>query len=208
MGMVEIYGAARPRGKLMKSPLSKKNCVYYKYVVEEKRSSGKSSYWATIASGNKTPPFYIEDKTGKVLVDPKKAFIEIPLDLVAKSSTFRDPPEKIKRYLTAAGLKYENFLGLNKTMRFNEWIIKPGDKLYVMGVAGDNPYVKEATAQKGVEDVMIQKGDRFDFYYISNKHEKDILNKYTWKVIGGLGGGAFLILVSLATMVVSFLSPS
>jgi hypothetical protein len=43
-------------------------------------------------------------------------------------------------------------------MKFNEWFIALKDKLYIMGTAGDNPFVEEATETEHSADIMIQKG--------------------------------------------------
>ncbi|MFH1770987.1 MAG: hypothetical protein ABH828_05545 [archaeon] len=77
MGLVEIKGIAEPfRKKLLKSPFSEKDCVYYRYTVEEYRSSGKNSRWVTIASGQSNDFFNLTDDTGTVLVDPKGAEVK------------------------------------------------------------------------------------------------------------------------------------
>jgi len=92
-------------------------------------------------------------------------------------------------------MSFEGFLGMNKTMRYREYFIAPGDKVYIMGTADDNPFVHESSSQKSEHDIMIQKGN--SFYYISDKPEKDILGNYGWKVTGGLFGGSITIIVCL-----------
>ncbi|MBI4016168.1 MAG: hypothetical protein HY363_00570 [Candidatus Aenigmarchaeota archaeon] len=83
-----------------------------------------------------------------------------------------------------------------------EQVLVPGQELYVLGTAGDNPYVKEATAVKGVEDIMIQSAHAP--YYISGKDEKGFVMKYRWLgwifVIAGTGlfvGGVFFIIAEV-----------
>ena len=56
MGLVEVYGEVVPI-KTLKSPFSSKDCVYYRYQVEELRSDGKHSHWATIRKEEKCVPF-------------------------------------------------------------------------------------------------------------------------------------------------------
>jgi hypothetical protein len=199
---VEIYGEIVPFGKkILKSPFSNSDCVYYKYDVEEYRSSGKSSHWVTISKGQKGVPFYLKDSTGKVLVDAKGARVDIPKDNEFKSGFRNDPPAIVKKFLESNNLKYTSLLRTNKTMRYREYFIAPKDKLYIMGTAGDNPYVKEATAANSVDDVMIQKGEHEKFYYISDKPEKDILKVLKWKVMGFIFGGAAMAVVSLAVII-------
>jgi len=202
MGLVEIAGQVVPDKKI-KSPFSNKNCVYYRYTIEEYRSSGKSSSWRTIKKGFDSIPFYLKDNTGKVLVDPKGAIVDIPKDFEFKSGFRRDPPVAVKQFLTSNRLKFETFLGMNRTMRYREYFIEPNDKLYIMGTAGDNPYVEETTAQQNVEDIMIQKGKHEKFYYISDKPEHAVLKSTKLKAFGCLFGGAALFIGGLAAILIN-----
>jgi len=197
MGHAEVYGkVARALKQLFKSPFTGKDCVYYRYEIEELRSDNKGrSRWVTIRSGTAGTPFYLDDGTGKVLVDTQGADIEIPSDYQLRTSAFSQVPAGIVKFCEKQNLSVKSwFFGMNKTLRFTEYYVAPSDKLYVMGSAGDNPYVEEATAQKSAEDIMIQKGKHPPFYYISDKHEHEVLRKLKWRVYGGmLGGGALLL---------------
>jgi hypothetical protein len=136
-----------------------------------------------------------------VLVDPAEANIDIPADFKFKSHWGKEPPQSIKKFLKKNNLDFETFLGTNKNMRYNEYFIAPKDKLYILGSAGDNPYVEDATGQQNVDDIMIQKG-REKIYYISDKSEAEVLKKFKWKVIGGLFGGGALIVGCLAIILI------
>jgi|SRR3989338_2571260 len=192
MGLVEVYGEAVPlKEKTIKSPFSNRECVYYKYTIEEYRSSGKHSRWVTVKLGISSQHFYLKDDTGVVLVDPEGANVDIPVDFEFKSGFGKDPDRRIQQFLKSNSLGFEGIFGMNKTMRYREYLIVPKDKLYIIGTADDNPIVEEATAKKGVEDVIIKRGAHNKFYYISDKPEKDVLKGFRWKVILGLfGGGA------------------
>jgi hypothetical protein len=204
MGLVEIFGSVVPaEKKILKSPLTNKNCVYYKFRIQEERGSGKNRHWVTIKSGTESVPFYLKDNTDSVLVDAKGADVDIPKDFQVNSGLGKDPPLSVKRFLEKSNLNFEGFLGINKSMRYTEYYIAPKDKLYILGSAGDNPFVEDATAQKGVEDIMIQKGDE-KIYYISDKHESEVLKKFRWKVMGGFFGGGALIVGSLTVIIIYF----
>ncbi|MBI5389437.1 hypothetical protein HZB01_03595 [Candidatus Woesearchaeota archaeon] len=199
MGRVEVYGAAVPdKGKVLQSPLSRKNCVYYRCIIEEYRHAGKSSRWVTLKDENDGIPFFLQDETGKVLVDPIGADIEIPKDAQYNSSFGRDPPKEVQFFLKTQNIAFEGLFGANKQMRFTEYYIAPQDKLYIMGTAMKNPAVKASAV--GVENVMIAKGKNYPTYYISDRAEKDILKSLRWKVFGGIVGGAALSVVCLGIM--------
>jgi len=197
MGLVEVYGKVVPfRGEVLKSPFTVRDCVYSRFSIEEYRSSGKHSRWVTVRKGVDFIPFYIEDETGSVLVDPKGAGVEILRDNEFKSGFMKDPPEDVKRFLRRSGMDFEGFFSVNKTMRYRESFIEPGDMLYVMGTAGDNPFVEEGTVEGGAQDIMIGRGKE-RFFYISDRPEKRVLGLLRWKVIGGFFGGGLLILLCL-----------
>ena len=198
MGLAEVYGQVVPNKILLKGPFSSDDCVYYKYQVQELRHTKNSSYWATIKKGEERVNFYLKDETGSVLVDPNGASIDIAKDHEFGSGWGSDPPQKVLQFLEEKGVRHESFFGMNKQMRFMESSIEPGDKLYVLGTAGDNPFVEEATAKHSAEDVMMQKGRFERFYYISDKAEKDILSRLMWKSLGGIFGGIALIVGCMA----------
>lgn len=197
MGLVEVYGkVVLFRKEVLKSPFTARDCVYSRFSIEEYRSSGKHSRWVTVRKGVDFIPFYIDDETGSVLVDPKGAGVEILRDNEFKSGFMKDPPDGVKRFLRRSVMDFEGFFGLNKMMRYRESFIEPGDMLYVMGTAGDNPFVEEGTEAGGPGDIMIRKGSG-GFFYISDRPEKSVLGLLRWKVIGGFFGGGLFIVVCI-----------
>ena len=198
MGLVEVYGEVVPI-KTLKSPFCGKDCVYYKYQIEEMRSDGKSSHWATLKKEEESTPFRLRDETGEIIVDCKGANVEISYDHRFESSTGRDPPPQVVSFLKASRIAHEGFLGINKHMRYTEWFISPKEKVYVLGTASDNPNVK--LTSKGMENVIIKKGDNEKLFYVSDRSEKDILKSMNWKVILGVFGGAALTVGCLAFMI-------
>lgn len=195
MGLVEIFGQVIPiKERLFKSPFTDKECVYYQFTIEEYRSSGKNSHWVTIKKGEQRGLFYLKDDTGMVLIDPTGAKIEARRDFEYQSSLGKDPPEQVIRFLAANNLAHEGFLGLNKTMRYQETIIVPEENLYIMGTAGENPLKIEAT-ENHVDSIMIQKGKYEKQYYISDKSEKQILKNLAILTYGMWGVGIVLIIV-------------
>lgn len=218
MGLVEINGkVAADAKRMLSSPFSGKDCVYYKYMVEEYRSSNKPAMiptvvigenpnaipsagggWVTVATQEERANFYLGDATGKVLVDPKGAKIDVPADYEFSSGFGSDPPQKVLDFLSSKGIAHEGFLGMNKQMRFREYVISPGDGLYVMGTAGANPLAKKGSAKDHTEGLMIQKSENEKMYLISSGSEKQIVSGLRWKSLLGMFGGIALIAGGLA----------
>jgi len=200
MGISEIYGKVVPGKQLLKGPFSGEDCIYYKYEIKELRKTKDTSYWATIRSGSERAQFYLKDDTGTVLVEPKGAKIDISKDYEFGSGWGADPPQTVLQFMEANGMHHESFFGMNKQMRFMESSIVPGDNLYILGTAGDNPFVEEGTAKNHVEDIMIHKGENEKFYYISDSNERDILGKLRLKAFAGIFGGIALIAGCMAVI--------
>ncbi|MBI2345508.1 MAG: hypothetical protein HYV03_01165 [Deltaproteobacteria bacterium] len=197
MGQVEVSGAAAPWKETLAAPFTEHACLYYSYTIEEYRRSGKSSRWVTVDKENRGVPFLLRDETGAVLVDPAWADVDIPEDYQEVSGMGNDPSTKVQGFVRQKGISFEGFLGVNKKMRFTEYHIAPQDRVFILGTAADNPYVKEATAIEGIADVMIQKGPKGSCYYIADKSEKECLRSHAWGTAAQVYGGAALTVACL-----------
>jgi hypothetical protein len=110
----------------------------------------------------------------------------------------RAPSMRFKSFLKAKEISYLTFIGTAKNMRFKEYFIPTYSDIYVMGCAGDNPLVKDSSAEDPTTDVMIQKCPHRDPFYISDQPEKLLARR-----IGGYSsylaivGGALISILSL-----------
>jgi hypothetical protein len=111
MGIAELVGTAREAAPLA-SPLTQVPCVYYRYKVEEERSSGRNKEWVTIEDERSIQPFYLEDETGRILVIPESA-------------------ETILRRAFREVRRDGGLLGARR--RYTEWRLIPGQRICVVG---------------------------------------------------------------------------
>jgi hypothetical protein len=112
LGCVEVTGTAQQRSPL-KTPLTAADCVVYRFKVEQQtRDSKGRTHWRTVRQGNSTSYFYVQDETGKILVDPLGAEVLLTKDYVTVDKA-----------------------GLGPAMRYSEWYIQPGDFVYILGTA-------------------------------------------------------------------------
>jgi len=108
MGFAELKGVAQPT-IMLTSPYSKFPCVYYKYKVEtETYDQHNKKHRKTIREGESGTPFYLNDETGRILVSPRSA--QIDLSNIQESGS---SPEIV-----------------------TEWYIMAGEVLYVAGTVG------------------------------------------------------------------------
>ncbi len=139
-----------------------------------------------------------------ILVNLRGADLDIPVSYEFKSDSRADPPPNIVTFLRKNNINFKETSGKNKTMHYSEYIIKPGDELYVLGRADDNPNFRDGDAEHGVQDLMMQQSHNPDIYFISTHSKKQILGKLKYKVIPQIYGGLLLIGGSLFLIALSF----
>lgn len=132
LGRVELHGRAEEKAAL-ESPFTSQRCVWYRWKVEEEVESNRRRRWRTLASGDSAAwPFYLEDETGRVLVDPRGARVEIDADYRETNPDLSGPASG---FLAEQGVRTQGFLGFGRRLRLSEWHIGPGDTLFVLGLA-------------------------------------------------------------------------
>ncbi|MCX8194944.1 MAG: LemA family protein [Candidatus Micrarchaeota archaeon] len=75
-GTVELQGKAKRMGELFTSPLEKKPCVYYETVVKKWIGSGKHRKCELVDRKTSKTPFFLEDDTGQIMIDPSWITLE------------------------------------------------------------------------------------------------------------------------------------
>ena len=76
MGLVHVHGRATGE-KPIPSPVSHTPCFYYKVDIERWEHQGKSSGWRHYKTDTDGAKFYLEDGSGKVLVDAHSAEFDL-----------------------------------------------------------------------------------------------------------------------------------
>ena len=212
MGIVEIHGHVEA-DRLIKSPFSKTDCVYYKYDIKEYRkqssSKGKSpSYrWVTVSSGDRRVPFFACDETGRALVNPERAEIDVTFKrayyqqtkgLFGSIASFGKIIKALKNFdldnpmdLDVDSLELEpmeNRTGFRSTRvgdrKYLEYYIEAGDTLFVLGTAAHD--------SEAPDKVVIKRGRNEKTFIISDKPEKKVLKKLkTVIIVSFAAGGLF-----------------
>jgi hypothetical protein len=127
VGKVEIVGDA------LSAPLSQRKCAHYHVHIEQQRSSGKNSHWTTLVNDQGNCPFVINDGGFYAFVkstDLKKYVVQ---DRKYTSGFLDDAEPFLEKYLKSKGHESENWLGLNKTLRYKEGVLEDGERIAVMG---------------------------------------------------------------------------
>ena len=135
MGLVEVSGSAiGPR--TIPAGITGAPCYYYNATAWELRQSGENSQWKKVAEETLYVPFFVDDTTGRLLVDPQGADLDV-------QRTFRDEyskslfgsnmfPENVMQFLVRNGV------GASGKIRLEEHCVEPGYPLFILGTLTEN----------------------------------------------------------------------
>jgi hypothetical protein len=134
MGLVEVSGVANGPSTIP-AGITGESCFYYRAVASELKRSGNRREWRTVADERLFVPFFVEDPTGGMLVNPQGADLDLHCNFKDElSSSFfgsRDmAPENVAKFLARYGIL------ASENVRLEEWCIKPTDPLFVLGTLG------------------------------------------------------------------------
>lgn len=119
LGLVEISGKVEGPYTIV-APLSEEDCFYYRTTAWKREGKG----WRKAAEETLSAPFFLDDGTGKLMVDARAAEAELP-------ETFSDiyetaPPEFAVRFLNRHGVSAD-------AVRLEEFVVRNGETLFAMG---------------------------------------------------------------------------
>jgi E3 ubiquitin ligase len=137
IGMVEVSGLA-VGPYTMVAPITARPCYYYRTLVWEFKQSGKNKQWVKVAGECMHVPFFVDDNTGRVLVDPRGADLDLHCDFEEQFCdsffTTKDPaPNNVRSFLGRHGIV------TNNKIKVQEFCIKPKNSLFILGTLGENP---------------------------------------------------------------------
>jgi E3 Ubiquitin ligase len=137
MGLVEINGLA-VGPYTMVAPITGVPCYYFHTTAWQWQQRGKNSEWVKVADESLHVPFFLDDHTGRVLVDPQGAEMDIHRDFHDEFSTSLfsvglEIPDNISRFLERHGVSSD------KKIKIDEYCIKPKNALFIVGTMARNP---------------------------------------------------------------------
>jgi len=140
MGLVEVSGLATGP-YMVTAPITGKACYYYRTMVWQWKRQGRSSSWVKEADESLHVPFFLEDSTGRVLVNPQGAEMDIHRDFHDEfgSNVFSSSleiPSNITNFLLMHGISTD------KQIKVEEYCVKPKNGLFVLGTLASNPGIE------------------------------------------------------------------
>jgi hypothetical protein len=137
MGMVELSGLAVGPFTMV-APITARPCYFHRTIVWEWKREGRSSKWVKVAAECKHVPFFLDDNTGKVMVDPRGADLDLHRDFQEQFcdsffTTKEEAPPNVRDFLSRHGISTTN------KIKVEEFCIKPKNALFLLGSLDDNP---------------------------------------------------------------------
>ena len=137
MGMVELTGLA-VGPYTMVAPITTRPCYCYRTFVWEWKQQGKNKRWVKVATECMHVPFFLDDNTGKVMIDPRGADLDLHRDFQQEFcdgffTTKEEAPPNVRSFLSRHGINTSN------KIKVEEFCIKPKNALFLLGTLDDNP---------------------------------------------------------------------
>jgi hypothetical protein len=143
IGLVEVTGT--PVGPcVLSAPITGDPCYYYRVRAWQWVESGDNKKWKLVLDESLHVPFFLEDSTGRVLIDPAGADLDVHKSFSdqIEATFFRTPglvPPNLLKFLATRGLVPA------EKIKLEERIIPQGFPLFVFGTLGENPALNPPT---------------------------------------------------------------
>jgi hypothetical protein len=136
MGMVELSGLAVGPFTML-APITTRPCYYYRTLVWEWKRQGRSSQWVKVAAECMHVPFFLDDNTGLMMVDPRGADLDLHQDFHQEFcdsffTTKEEAPPNVHSFLSRHGISTTN------KIKVEEFCIKPKNALFLLGTLDEN----------------------------------------------------------------------
>lgn len=126
LGLVEVAGKVEGPYTII-GPMSEEDCFYYRAVVWSK---GERSPWRKAAEESLAAPFFLDDGTGQMMVDPRGAETDLPP--VFSEEYQSDVPDHLRHFLS------RHAVPSGIPLKLEEYCVRPGDALFAMGTLREN----------------------------------------------------------------------
>ncbi len=159
MGLVEVNGlAVGPR--TMPAPITGEPCFLYHTIAWQQRA-GKEKEWEKVADETLHVPFFVDDSTGKLLVEPLGADLDLHRDFREEydksffSSDLNSVPPRVSVFLA------RHSVSPSRSLRVEERLIKPDDSLFIAGTLTENPGIRVPPFTPSAGSASAADGDSF-----------------------------------------------
>jgi len=204
-GLISVYGkiCLLPDQKGLKSPFTRESCVYYSYIIRKQKLEKSNDtdvadkyVWETGDKGDQSIHFFIEDDTGKILVNIKGAEVDGTPEIIAlwKDARVRNGLLSEEGMPSINGKpidpKFRTLFSKSKDIKewsLSEFYLPEPGYLYVLGFAENID---------GSGDMKINEST-----YVSKRNREQILKSFSFMSQLGYISGSFLAVTSLLILI-------
>jgi hypothetical protein len=159
LGLVELNGLAVGPYTVV-APITARPCYFYRTMVWEWKQRGRSRRWVKVATECRHVPFFLDDNSGKVMVNPSGAELDLHRDFHQEFcdgffTTKKAAPDNVHGFLSRHGVWTTN------KIRVEEFCIKPKNALFLLGTLDENPGIELASQPICEDDETIELGNPF-----------------------------------------------
>lgn len=142
-GLLHVGGLTEGDPTLL-AAVSGKSCFYYRATVWRQEDSTQDDAWEKAAEETMSKPFVLNDTTGRILVDPGGAEVDMPRDTHEEYgktllATHTDIPARLEDFLT------RNKVDTRTALRVEEYLIPLGAEVFVYGMKTKNSNIPAIT---------------------------------------------------------------
>lgn len=217
LGLVEVSGKVEGPYTIV-APLSEQDCFYYRTIAW----TGGQRGWHKAAEESLSAPFFLDDGTGKLMVDARAAQAELAAAFAEEYSS--GVPDYAQRFLNRHGVSSVG------AVKLEEYVVRQGETLFAMGTLRENtaeaakflsPEAAELEREQEMGGVMQARtaGRRtpdpvrpapFDLHptvvlgsvpsrplFLSTSSQREIVQRLAWKSVLYIWGGPVLTLFCL-----------
>ena len=151
--------------------------------------------WMTEFEDSKTVDFLVEDDSGAIRVRQENPDYDWPPDINVKRAWHRHAD--LREFCLTRGLS-RNVTSTgwgNKKRRFKEAVIRPGDRVLVLGTVKP-----DATGGDDGQDLYIGRGEQEGLFCISARSERELVGKLGFRFLIALSGGTVAIFSCVACL--------
>jgi hypothetical protein len=160
LGMVELNGLATGPYTVV-APITERACYYYRTIAWEWKRQGRNTKWVKVAAECMHVPFFLDDNTGKIMVDPRGAELDLHRDFQQQFcdgffTLKQEAPPNVHSFLSRHGVS------TNNKIKVEEFCIKPKNALFVLGTLDENLSL-ELSPKPIPEMESVSAGSTFSF---------------------------------------------
>ena len=134
---VRITGTVERIEDELWAPLTRRRCVHYLTVVEERQRGAMDQYsrWVEVIRLERSVDFLLRDASGLARVRMDRAQVAVVRDIHTRSGLLDNPTPMEREFLEMQGEDPTGPAGMNRGLRYTEGVIEVGETVTALGVA-------------------------------------------------------------------------